>query len=172
MAPLGHTETVSLSSTFSLSSYLWSSDLLTKCSFWQFPPLASTSKASQFFAGQIKKPKKQLVRFMCTLEKYETTLPGINVGSLIGTWLALLKKLYMPHNIQPRNDLWAPIKLSPFLVGSCHGVVWSAIKIFMLLVYIIFFFFVKWTDLWLSIELLILEVHFEFFLLIIWYRGK
>lgn len=131
MAPVGHTETVSLFSTVSLSSYLWSSDLLTKCSFWRFPPLASTSKASQFFAA------KRNRKFMCVLERQERrfmtlhriNLPEINAGSLTGTWRVLLKKLYMPRSTRPKNDLWAPIKLSLFLAGNCREVVWSAIKI-------------------------------------------
>lgn len=124
MAPLGHTETVSLSSIFSLSGYLGSSDLLTKCSFWRFPPPASTSKASRFFAAN----QNQTIRFMCAMELWNNS-PGIDAGSLIGTWRALSKKLYTPHSIQPKNDLWAPIKWSPSLVGSCHLVVWSVIKI-------------------------------------------
>lgn len=67
-------------------------------------------------------------------------LPGINAGSLIGTWRALLKKLYMPRSTRPKIDLWAPIKLSPSLAGSCREVVWSAIKIVMFFFYFTSFF--------------------------------
>lgn len=68
---------------------------------------------------------------MCVLERQERrfmnllriNLPEINAGSPTGTWRVLLKKLYMPRSTRPKNDLWAPIKLSLFLAGNCREVV-------------------------------------------------